>query len=389
MMSPVRKIYLDNAATSFPKPHMVSDAVYRYMTENGCNINRGSYKSAYSAETVVYECREKLCSLFDAKSADRVIFTPGATYGINMVLRAILHEEDHVIVSSMEHNAVMRTLYAIYGEKFEEHCSIIGCDENGDMNTEEIPSLIRNNTVAVITTHVSNVCGTIMPIDDIGRICREHNLLFVVDAAQSAGILNISMKKCGADAIVWAGHKGLMGPQGIGGVVISDKMLPYMKPLVYGGTGSFSHLLTMPEVMPDALEAGTCNIPGIYGLSAGLSFIQEVGIPTIRKHEENLTKQFIQILHSPHISDVWQIVGHNDIINRIGVVSIKCMSGDLAQAAYRLDEEYGIMTRVGLHCAPCAHRALATFPQGTLRISVGYFNTPEEMELLGECLKKL
>ena len=242
---------------------------------------------------------------------------------------------------------------------------------------ESIEPLIRPNTVALIINHASNVCGTIQPLESIGPICKAHNLQFIVDTAQTAGVIPIDVKACHIDALCFTGHKGLLGPQGIGGIILTKEMAQNLTPLIAGGTGSFSHLETLPTHMPDAFEAGTLNLPGIIGLNEGLSYIESQGMENIHNHELALTQAFLEGLQS---IDVVNIIGKQDIQDRTAVVSITIDSMDPASIAYELESNYHIMTRVGLHCAPRAHQTLGTYPEGTVRFSFGYTNTHEDVE---------
>ena len=368
-------IYLDNASTSFPKAPTVATAMSDYITNRGININRGSYALAYDVEDIIYTTRQRLNTLFNGHDPSHVIFTQNVTMSLNMVIKGILKAGDHVLVSSMEHNAVMRPLTQLLdkGITFD----IIPCDKMGSIQLESMDSLIRPNTVALIINHASNVCGTIQPLESIGSICKTHNLQFIVDAAQMAGVIPIDVKACHIDALCFTGHKGLLGPQGIGGIILTKEMAQNLTPLIAGGTGSFSHLETMPTHMPDAFEAGTLNLPGIIGLNEGLSYIESQRMENIHNHELALTQAFLEGLQS---IDVVNIVGKQDIQDRTAVVSITIDSMDPASIAYELESTYHIMTRVGLHCAPRAHQTLGTYPEGTVRFSFGYANTHEDVE---------
>lgn len=368
-------IYLDNASTSFPKAPTVATAMSDYITNRGININRGSYALAYDVEDIIYTTRQRLHTLFNGHDPSHVIFTQNVTMSLNMVIKGLLKAGDHVLVSSMEHNAVMRPLTQLLdkGITFD----IIPCDKMGSIQLESMDSLIRPNTVAMIINHASNVCGTIQPLESIGSICKDHNLQFIVDAAQTAGVIPIDVKAYHIDALCFTGHKGLLGPQGIGGIILTKEMAQTLIPLIAGGTGSFSHLETMPTHMPDAFEAGTLNLPGIIGLNEGLSYIESQGMENIHNHELALTQAFLEGLQS---IDVVNIIGKQDIQDRTAVVSITIDSMDPASIAYELESTYHIMTRVGLHCAPRAHQTLGTYPEGTVRFSFGYANTHEDVE---------
>lgn len=383
----MERIYLDHAATTFPKPDTVSRAVYQYMTEIGCNINRGCYDRAYSLEETVFETRERLCSLFCGDDCRNVVFTKNVTEGINLLMKGFLKPGDHVLVSSMEHNAVMRPLVQLsaIGVSFTR----IPCNINGELILEEMERCLRNNTRAVFMTHASNVCGSMMPLDDVGEFCRRHHLRFFVDCAQTAGAFPIDMQRMNISALAFTGHKGLLGPQGIGGVVFRSGMEQEVEPLISGGTGSISHTETMPEFLPDRFEAGTLNLPGIVGLHAALNWIGKTGMDRICAHELALTQRFLAGIEALEADGLVRLIGRRDCQNRTGVVSIQTCRLDQADAAYRLDSEYGIMTRVGLHCAPSAHQTLQTYPTGTIRFSFGWNNTQEQIDTALHALKEV
>lgn len=368
-------IYLDNASTSFPKAPTVATAMSDYITNRGININRGSYALAYDVEDIIYTTRQRLHTLFNGHDPSHVIFTQNVTMSLNMVIKGLLKAGDHVLVSSMEHNAVMRPLTQLLdkGITFD----IIPCDKMGSIQLESMDSLIRPNTVAMIINHASNVCGTIQPLESIGSICKDHNLQFIVDAAQTAGVIPIDVKAYHIDALCFTGHKGLLGPQGIGGIILTKEMAQTLTPLIAGGTGSFSHLETLPTHMPDAFESGTLNLPGIIGVNEGLAYIESQGMENIHNHELVLTQSFLEGLQS---IDGINIVGKQNIQDRTAVVSIAIDGMDPASIAYELESTYHIMTRVGLHCAPRAHQTLGTYPEGTVRFSFGYANTHKDVE---------
>lgn len=380
----MKYIYLDNASTTFPKAPNVANAMSDYLTNYGININRGSYALAYDVEDIIYTTRQRLNNVFNGHDPSHVIFTQNVTMSLNMVIKGLLKAGDHVLVSTMEHNAVMRPLTQLLdnGITFD----VIPCDVTGSIEIDAIESLIRPNTVAIIINHASNVCGTIQPIQSIGALCKAHNLHFIVDAAQTAGVIPINVKACHIDALCFTGHKGLLGPQGIGGIILTKEIAQTLTPLIAGGTGSFSHLETIPTHMPDAFEAGTLNLPGIIGLNEGLTYIESVGMKNIHNHELSLTKAFLEGLHLiPRVN----IIGKQDIQNRTAVVSITIDGMDAASIAYELESTYHIMTRVGLHCAPRAHQTLGTYPEGTVRFSFGYANTYEDVEATLSALHRI
>lgn len=384
----MNRIYLDQASTSFPKAPGVAQAMMDYLTMNGVNVNRGCYSSAYSAEEVIYETRQLLAKLFHFFKCKNVIFTPNVTTSLNFILKGFLKPGDHILVSAMEHNAVMRPVVqlASSGISFDR----IPCRTDGSMILEKVEELIRPETKAIVTLHASNVCGTRMPLDALGEICQRHQLYFVVDSAQTAGIVPINMDKMHIDALAFTGHKGLRGPQGTGGFLVSQELAEQMEPLISGGTGSVSHTEEIPNFMPDRFESGTPNLPGIYGLHEALLFLKTHSLQAINEKELSLTGYFLEQLQT--LDDTGRhirIIGKKDLTDRNAVVSIQTPEMDMAQVAWQLDSEYGIMTRVGLHCAPNAHKTLGTYPAGTIRFSFGPENTQEELDAAIYGLKKI
>ena len=427
------RIYLDQASTSFPKAPGAAQAMMDYMTMNGANVNRGCYSSAYSAEEVLYETRQLLAELFHFSKCKNVIFTPNVTTSLNFILKGFLKPGDHILVSAMEHNAVMRPVVqlASQGILFDR----IPCREDGSMILEKVKELIRPETRAIVTLHASNVCGTRMPLKALGEICQRHHLYFIVDSAQTAGIVPIDMEKMHIDALAFTGHKGLRGPQGTGGFLVSQELAEQMEPLISGGTGSVSHTEEIPDFLPDRFESGTPNLPGIYGLHEALLFLKakpqttessfasdctpnlhncpdlSITVPTgtrintdsftennpfydhmqaLYERELSLTGYFLEQLQmlddtGKHI----RIIGKKDLTHRNAVVSIQTPEIDMSQVAWQLDSEFGVMTRVGLHCAPNAHKTLGTYPAGTIRFSFGPENTKEELDFAIHGIKEI
>ena len=384
----MNRIYLDQASTSFPKAPGVAQAMMDYLTMNGVNVNRGCYSSAYSAEEVIYETRQLLSELFQFSKCKNVIFTPNVTTSLNFILKGFLKPGDHILVSAMEHNAVMRPVVqlASSGISFDR----IPCRTDGSMILEKVEELIRPETKAIVTLHASNVCGTRMPLDALGEICQRHQLYFVVDSAQTAGIVPINMDKMHIDALAFTGHKGLRGPQGTGGFLVSQELAEQMEPLISGGTGSVSHTEEIPDFMPDRFESGTPNLPGIYGLHEALLYLKTHSLQAINEKELSLTGYFLEQLQA--LDDTGRhirIIGKKDLTDRNAVVSIQTPEIDMSQVAWQLDNEYGVMTRVGLHCAPNAHKTLGTYPAGTIRFSFGPENTKNELDFAIQGLKKI
>lgn len=380
----MKRIYLDNGATSFPKAPGVVESISNYLISVGSNVNRGSYDTSFEAENIVYETRELICELFNFKKAENVIFTKNITESLNILIKGLLKSGDHVIVSSMEHNAVMRPLNSL--EKYGVEYSRVQCNSLGELNLDDVVKSIKPNTKAIIMTHASNVCGTILDLKNVGRICKEKGLYFIIDSAQTAGFLDVDYEDLNADAIAFTGHKSLLGPQGIGGFIISDELASKVEPLIEGGTGSLSDEEIQPEYMPDKFEPGTLNIPGIYGLNASLKYVLKEKVSTIREKELYLVEHFLEgLLNMPGI----HIVGKKDLSHRTAVVSIDVPGKDNADVSYELSSGFGIMTRCGLHCAPSAHKTLGTFPRGTVRFSFSHFNTIAEVKYTIDAIHKV
>ena len=380
----MERIYFDNASTSFPKAEGVAEAVYHYLKDCGCNINRGGYDEAYQAEEIVLRTRQQLTELFHGPDCRNAVFTRNITESLNVLLKGFLKAGDHVLVSAMEHNAVMRPL----SQLTEQDVSFdrIPCMADGTLDISAMDRLLRENTRAVVMLHASNVCGTLIPVETVGAFCHAHGLRFILDTAQTAGVFPIDMEAMHIDALAFTGHKGLLGPQGIGGFILQPDMVPLVQPLIAGGTGSISHEEQMPSFMPDRFEAGTMNLPGIMGLHAALCWLERETIAAVRSHELELTERFLSgALDIPCL----RVVGRQDIAGRAGVVSVVPENADPALAADALGREYGIMVRVGLHCAPNAHKTLGTFPTGTIRFSFGRWNTPQQVDTALSALREL
>ena len=334
------------------------------------------------------ETRELLCDLFEGEDCKTVIFTKNVTESLNVVLKGFLKPGDHVLTSSMEHNAVMRPLRQLEstGVEFDS----IPCTQEGELILAAMEGLVRSNTKAVVMMHASNVCGTMLPLKEVGGFCKAHGLKFIVDCAQTAGVFPISMKEMHIDALCFTGHKGLYGPQGIGGFILKEEMTGLITPLLSGGTGSISHTEDVPEFMPARFEPGTLNLPGIFGLHASLQWILDTGIGHIHNMEMILTELFLEKIKvlDPKGEKI-RLIGKKDTKGRTSVVSVQTPERDVSEVAYLLDKNYGIMTRVGLHCAPSAHKTLQTYPTGTIRFSFGYFNTEEEVLLAVRALEEI
>ncbi|NLN83013.1 MAG: aminotransferase class V-fold PLP-dependent enzyme [Firmicutes bacterium] len=380
----MKRINFDQASTSFPKAPGVAEAVFSFLKEGAFNVNRGTYGEAYDLAYQIYEARENLSKFFKLKDSKYMIFIPGATIGINMALKGLLQPGDHVLCTSLEHNAVIRPLAQLALQGIEY--TIIETNKQGILDLDKLEQQINNKTKAIVTTASSNVIGTFLPIYEISEICQRHGLYFIVDAAQRAGTFSLDMEKLKADALIVPGHKGLLGPQGIGAMAISEKFALEAEPLLPGGTGSLSHSLEIPKTLPDRFEAGTINLPGIIGLNAALKYLLAQPKDSIAQHELNLTQAFITgIKENPR----FKLEGLDQIENRSPVVSISLAQDDPAELADLLERKYGILTRVGLHCSPLAHRTIGTYPQGTIRFSFGFNNNLEEVMFTLDVLKGL
>lgn len=367
-------IYLDNSATSFPKPREVREKMNECLKRYCANPGRSGHKMSMKINEEVYNCREKLADMFNVESAERVIFTSNTTSALNLAIKGILRRGGHVIFTSMEHNSVVRPVYKLSETRGIDY-SIANANIYGYVDPKSIESLIRPDTQLIVTTHASNVCGTINPIAEIGKIAKSRNIPFLVDAAQSGGILSIDMKRDNISMLALAGHKALYGPTGTGVLCLGDKINP--DTLTEGGTGSNSQDPRQPDSLPDKYESGTVNAVGICGLSKGIDFINRVGMETIYNHEMMLTKILLEDLSV--IKGV-KIHGYITYADRLGVVSVTVDGVDCIDVASVLDEEYGIAVRSGYHCSYMAHSTLGTRMTGTIRLSVGAFNSIKDIK---------
>ncbi|MBI5750037.1 MAG: aminotransferase class V-fold PLP-dependent enzyme [Nitrospinae bacterium] len=368
-------IYLDNAATSFPKPESVYKAVSDTLRKYGSSPGRGGHKMSLQTERIIFDTRERIASFFNIPQSSNVLFTFNVTMGINLAFKGFLKADDHVLTSSMEHNAVMRPLKRLEKEGVSK--TVVQCSKEGFLNPKDIEKEIKSNTKLIVITHASNVTGTILPIREVGEIAKKKGIAFLLDAAQSAGLLPIDVQKDNIDMLGCTGHKSLFGPQGTGFLYIKDGL--DVKPLIEGGTGSNSESDEMPDFFPDKFQAGTLNTPGIAGLGAGIEFIQKEGLKNIRDKEMHLTTKIMNGLKN--IKGV-KLYGSLNPSDRVAVISFNIEGKDPAYVGNILNEKYDIMSRVGLHCAPNAHRTIGTFPEGTVRVSVGYFNTEGDVDKL-------
>ena len=381
----MKLVYLDNSATSWPKPQGVVEAIRKAIEKYGANPGRSGHKLAIEAARIIYQTREALAELFGLEDPERIILTKNVTEALNLVLYGFLKPGDHVITSSMEHNSVMRPLRDL--EKKGVEVTQIRASEKGEIDPRDLLKSIRKNTKLVVLVHISNVTGTIMPVEEILKITKDHGIPLLLDAAQSAGTIPINLRELPVDLLAFTGHKGLFGPQGTGGLVINTEGLEEkIEPLMRGGTGSRSEEEEQPEFLPDKYESGTPNTPGIAGLGEGVRFILKEGINRIMEKKEKLTLKLLEGLKE--IKGV-KLYGSLDPKKQIGIVSFNVEGKSPSEVSYLLDEKYNILSRPGLHCAPSAHKTIGTFPFGTVRFSVGYFNTEEEIEYALQAVKNL
>jgi cysteine desulfurase family protein len=377
-------LYFDNAATSWPKPEATIRTVEACLRETGGSPGRSGHSMSIDAGRVIFNAREAIAVLLGIDDPLRIVLTKNATEALNIAVVGLLKSGDHVITSSMEHNSVMRPLRAMEANGVE--LTVLPCSTAGELDPGIIVPAIKKNTKAIFLTHASNVSGTIIPVADIGRIAREHGIVFCVDAAQTAGALPIDIGSMDIDLLAFTGHKSLFGPQGTGGLYVRRGLEQFISPLMRGGTGSRSGYEEQPDFMPDKFESGTPNTAGYVGLTAGIDFILSQGLNIINDREKRLTELFLQGIG---VVDGVTIYGLKDASRRIAVVSFNIRGIDPAKAALELDERFGIMSRSGLHCAPSAHRTIGTFPAGTVRFSFSYFNTVEEINQAVDAVRSL
>lgn len=377
-------LYLDNAASSWPKPDETWQAMEHFMRNIGANPGRSGHRLSIEAGRILMDAREALAELFGINDSLRICFTRNATESLNLAIFGTLQAGDHCITSSMEHNSVMRPLRAL--EKKGVEITLTPCSSKGELDPQQIEKAIKANTKLVVTTHASNVTGTLMPIGAIGKITRKHGVLFCIDAAQTAGAYPIDLKKMDIDFLAFTGHKALYGPQGTGGLYIREGLEADLEALTRGGTGSRSEFQEQPDFMPDKYESGTPNTVGVAGLGAGARFILAQGVARIRAKEQALTRILIEGLGSiPGVC----VYGCRDAERQVAIVSFTIRDLSPSEITMELDEEFGIMSRPGLHCAPAAHLTIDTFPQGTVRLSAGYFTTKEDIAVALGAVEKI
>lgn len=377
-----RIVYLDNAATTYPKPERVYRRVDYILREVGGNPGRGGHRKSIEAGRVVFEAREEVARFFNIPDSSRVVFTKNGTEALNIAIKGILKSGDHVITSTMEHNSVTRPLKGI--ERMGVEITYLPPDKEGRIRKKDVERAIRPETRMVILTHASNVIGTIIPVEEIGEVLRRRGILLLIDAAQTAGLIPIDVSSQSIDILAAPGHKGLFGPQGSGILYVREGI--EVRPLIEGGTGVDSSKDEQPSVFPEALESGTLNTPAIGGLCEGIRFIREEGMERVRRKEMELMAYLLEGLKG--IKGV-RIYGSFRVEERAGLLSHSVEGMDPAEIGYILDSRYGIMVRTGLHCSPWSHRTLGTFPKGTIRVSLSYLNGEEDVECYLKAMEEI
>lgn len=374
-------IYFDNASTTLHKPHEVIEAVVHAMTTAG-NASRGTHTGSLAASRTVYETRKKIADFFHCSRADHVIFTSNSTEALNIAICGTLGKGDHIISTDLEHNSVLRPLYHL--EEQGASLTFLSANKRGCIDYDDFKRSIKPNTKAIVCTHASNLTGNVLDIERIGRIAKAHNLLFIVDASQSAGCIEINMETMNIDILCFTGHKGLLGPQGTGGLCIHESV--EIRPFKHGGSGIHSYEKGQPQAYPARLEAGTLNSHGIAGLCAAINYINTITIPVIAQKEQELLWHFYKgICNIPEI----HIYGDFDTKERAAILSLNIEGYDSGTVSDLLSQEYDIATRPGAHCAPRMHQALGTTETGAVRFSFSSFNTMEEVETAIQALKEL
>lgn len=376
-------IYLDHAATSWPKPASVTEAVMSVMLNDAANPGRGSHAMAVRASRVLFDARKQLAKLFNIKNPNDIAFASNTTMALNMAIKGFLKPGDHVIATSVEHNSVRRPLYYLE-QKIGIEVTYIEGDVTGNINVDDLNKHIRPNTSLVVVNHSSNLLGTIMPLADIAEIVRKHDIKLLVDAAQSAGILPIDVRAMGIHMLAFPGHKGLLGPQGTGGLYIDPNL--ELEPLLHGGTGSQSEALEQPYVRPDRYEAGTQNTPGLAGLSKGVQHVLLEGVQNIHHKEWTLAQR---LLHGLESIEGVKLLGPAIGEQRTGIVAFNLQSVDPSELSFILDQHYGIAIRAGFHCTPLAHACAGTSDTGAIRASVGIYTTEADVDALTDAIKEI
>lgn len=371
-------IYLDNAATSYQKPHEVMASLIRHSMSDSVNSGRGSHKLSLRGSMLISDAQDSLAALFNIDDPSRIALTQNATYALNLAINGVLQNGGHAIVTSMEHNSVLRPVHRL------GNYTVVRADRNGIVDPDSIRKAIKPDTKLIVCTHASNVCGSIQPIDLIGAIAREKDILFLVDAAQSVGVVDIDVKAQNIDLLAFSGHKGLMGPLGTGGLYVGERV--HLIPYVTGGTGSYSKSLIQPSDLPDMLHAGTLNTPAIAALGTAADYVRKYGTARILAHERELANLLINKLKG--IENL-TLLGTEDITKRNGTVAFVLDNIESQNAALELSEKYDIAVRGGWHCAYMAHETLGSQEHGAVRIGIGFYNTARDIDLLVNAIKKI
>jgi cysteine desulfurase family protein len=380
-----KPVYFDSAATTRQKPPQVLKAVVDYAQNVGVSHGRGTYRSGIQANELIFSTRSALAQLFHIQRMDRILYMKNITEAINTALKGFLKEGDHVVLSGMEHNAVIRPLNKLKATRGIDY-TLVAANNAGRLNPYDFEQAFKENTKVVCLTHASNVIGTLTPVAEVGALCAKRNIAFLVDTAQTAGAVPIDMKAMNIDFLAFTGHKGLMGPPGTGGLAVSAKW--NLDSFIEGGTGSNSDKEEQPQQWPDKFESGTQNYWGLAGLKAGVDFLLKTSVQAVRRKEAALTKMFLTEASKLKGIKIYGLAAGAEE-DRVGVVSLNIQGRDPSELSFELDEKYGIMTRSGLHCAPLAHKTIGTYPIGTVRFSFGYYNTDKEVEKAIKALKAI
>ncbi len=381
----MKEVYLDNAATTRFKPDSVIEEMTNFLKNLNCSPGRGGYECAMESGRKVMNTRFAINDFFNGSDVENVIFTKNITESLNYLIKGLLTKGDHVITTTLEHNAVLRPLNQLEDKDLIE-VSYVKCSQDGLLDPQDIEKEIKNNSKLIILNHASNVTGTILPALEVGKIAKKHGLFYALDTAQTAGLLDIDFKKINLDFLGFTGHKGLLGPQGIGGMILSNRLVDEMESLITGGTGSLSESVKQPDFLPDKFESGTLNTPGIIGLKAGIEYINNKEINKLYQHEIELFKSFLSGLNE---LDNIEVYGSQEIDKKVPTVSLSVKGYDLGDLGFKLAEKYGIMVRSGLHCAPLAHKTIGTYPEGTLRFSLGINTSEDDIDYTLDVLAKL